>query len=343
MTAPEHAPAPAPSRKGGVSGGPALSFAALMLGAAAIGFAPIFVRLSAVGPVSTAFWRVAIALPILLAAWTDERRRLALAAHAVSGGKKNGSVAPQRLPLPAGLARTILIAGGCFAADLTVWHWSIHFTSVANSTLLTNFAPVFVILFGWAVLGERVSREFLLAMIVALGGTILLVGSDFHLQPRALLGDLLALVTAVFYSGYLLAVKSLRARLSTLSIMARSGLVTAAALLPLALISDTALVPGTPRAWLVVVALAVISHVGGQSLIAFGLARVPAPAASVTLLIQPLTATVAAAWLLSERVTPIQMGGMGLVLAGVLAAQLLAARNPSSAGGEAPTKRPRWS
>jgi drug/metabolite transporter (DMT)-like permease len=337
VTAP--APAPAPIRAG-----TALSFLALMAGAVAIGFAPIFVRLSAVGPVSTAFWRVAIALPILLAAWTDERRRLARAAHAAAGGKKNGSVPPQRLPLPAGIARTILIAGGCFAADLTVWHWSIHFTSVANSTLLTNFAPVYVTLFGWAVLGERVSRGFLLAMAVALGGTILLVGSDFQLQQRALLGDLLACITAIFYAGYLLAVKSLRARLSTLSIVSRSGLVTAAALLPLALISDSAFVPGTARAWLVVIALAVISHVGGQSLIAFGLARVPAPAASVSLLVQPLTATVAAAWLLGERVTPIQMGGMGLVLAGVLASQLLAARNPASAGGDgSATKRPRWS
>ncbi len=70
-----------------------------------------------------------------------------------------------------------------FAADLAVWHWSIHFTSVANSTLLANFAPVFVVLYGWLALGQRVTRRFLLAMAVALAGTRLLVGGDFRLEP----------------------------------------------------------------------------------------------------------------------------------------------------------------
>ena len=158
-------------------------------------------------------------------------------------------------------------------------------------------------------------------MIVALVGTTLLVGRDFSLQPRALFGDLLGVVTAVFYAGYLLSIKNLRGRFPTIDIMARSGLATGAALLPVALISRENLLPHTERGWLVLAALALVSHVGGQSLIAFALAKLPAAVASVSLLMQPVTATVAAAVLLGESVARWQVVGMALVLAGVFVAR----------------------
>ena len=284
------------------------SFLALLLGAISIGFAPIFVRLSQVGPVATAFWRLALAVPVLclLAFW----------------GRQKRAPAPGETVAPAlAFPRAMLLAGLFFAADLAVWHWSIKFTSVTNATLLANFAPVWVILFGWIVFGERVTRGFFVAMLVALAGVVLLVGSDFALQPRALLGDLMGLVTAVFYAGYLLAVRELRAGLATTSIMASSGLVTVAALLPVALVSETRIVPQTPSAWVVVAALALVSHVGGQSLIAYALARLPAAVASVGLLVQPVTAALAAAALLGERISTQQVAGMALILAGVFAAR----------------------
>jgi drug/metabolite transporter (DMT)-like permease len=295
-----------PLRQSGSAG----SFLALLLGAISIGFAPIFVRLSEVGPVATAFWRLALAVPVLcVLAIGGEKRR---AAQATAGQP----VAPA-LSFP----RAMTLAGLFFAADLAVWHWSIKFTSVTNATLLANFAPVWVILFGWIVFGERVTRGFFVAMLVALGGVVLLVGSDFAMQPRALLGDLMGLITAVFYAGYLLAVKDLRAGFATTSIMASSGLVTVAALLPVALISDAKFVPHTAHGWWVVAALALISHVGGQSLIAYALARLPAAVASVGLLVQPVTAALAAAALLGERISGLQVAGMALVLAGVFAAR----------------------
>ena len=292
--------------------GTAGSFLALLLGAISIGFAPIFVRLSEVGPVATAFWRLALAVPVLcVLAVAGQKRR---AREALRAGEAKPGPA---LAFP----RAMTLAGLFFAADLAVWHWSIKFTSVTNSTLLANFAPVWVILFGWIVFGERVTRGFFAAMLVALLGVILLVGSDFALQPRALLGDLMGLITAVFYAGYLLAVKDLRAGFPTTSIMASSGLVTVAALLPVALVSEAKFVPHTAHAWWVVAALALISHVGGQSLIAYALARLPAAVASVGLLVQPVTATLAAAALLGERITTLQVLGMALVLAGVFTAR----------------------
>ncbi len=283
------------------------SFLAVVGGAICIGFAPIFVRLSEVGPVATAFWRMTLSLPLIWLMFAATRRTEARA----------------EVDNPRGAAHwwPILATGLFFAADLAVWHWSLHFTTVANSTLLANFAPVFVVLFGWAVFGQRVSRRFLLAMSVALAGTCLLIGRDFQLDRRALLGDALSLVTAFFYAGYLLSIKASRGRFDTLFIMAYSGVIAALVLLPLALGSGERILPTTAHGWLVLAGLALVVHAGGQGLIAYGLGRLPAAVASVSLLVQPLTAALAAALLLHEPVVPLQAFGVALVLAGVFVAR----------------------
>ena len=287
------------------------SFLILLAGGIAIGFAPIFVRLSEVGPVATAFWRMAISLPVLSAALAWSNRR-----HGTESDSPVVAAKPD-----AAAWWPMALAGALFAGDLAVWHWSLHFTSVANSTLLTNFAPVFVVLFGSLVLGYRVTRRFLGAMVVALVGTCLLVGRDFQFQPHALVGDGLALVTAGFYGSYQLAIKNLRGRHGTLVILVRSGVVATALLLPLAVLSGEQLWPRTAHAWWVLVALALIVHAGGQGMIAYAMAKLPAAVASVSLLVQPVTAAIAAAVILHEPVAAIQAAGVALVLAGVFVAR----------------------
>ncbi len=301
--APRTEPAATPLRR---DPGNRRSFLALLGGAVAIGFAPIFVRLSDAGPVSTAFWRLAIALPLL---W------IAMAASA----RRTTDVPAPRMDRAAWVGMTV--AGLFFAADLAVWHWSIHYTSVANSTMLANFAPVFVVLYAWVALHERITRRFLLATAVAMAGLVLLVGRDFRLDPRAMFGDTLGMITAGFYAGYLVSIKAVRGRFATIPVMAGSGLATVAVLLPVALASHEPFWPHTGRDWWPLIGLALVSHIGGQSLIAYALAKLPASVASVSLLIQPVTAALAATVLLHEQIAAMQVAGMALVLAGVYLAR----------------------
>jgi len=278
----------------------AIAFAALLLGAAAIAFAPIFVRLSDTGPSASAFWRVALAAaPLWL--W------LRLSPPAAG--------AP-RLPWKA-----LIIAGLCFAGDLGAWHVAITYTSVANSTLEANFAPIFVTLGAWLLFRQRVSRLFLVALAVTLGGAVVLIGPNFALGGRALLGDALGVLTAVFYAGYMLAIKSASERTTTAGIMAVSTAVAAVALFPYALATADVFLPQSASGWLVLIALALIPHIAGQSLIAYGFAHLPATFSSVSLLLQPVLATVYAWALLGEAVVPAQMLGGLVVLAGIYLAK----------------------
>jgi len=277
-----------------------LAFAALLLGAAAIAFAPIFVRLSDTGPTASAFWRVALASAPLWA-WMRMSPRAERAA-----------------PLP---WKPLIIAGLCFAGDLGAWHVSIVYTTVANSTLEANFAPIFVTLGAWLLFRQRVSRLFLVALGVTLGGAALLIGPNFALGGRALRGDALGVLTAVFYAGYMLAIKSASERTTTAGIMAVSTTIAAIALLPYALATADVFVPQSATGWLVLIGLALIPHIAGQSLIAYGFAHLPAAFSSVSLLLQPVLAAIYAWALLGEAIGPAQMLGGLVVLAGIYLAK----------------------
>jgi drug/metabolite transporter (DMT)-like permease len=273
---------------------------ALLVGATCIALSPIFVRLSDVGPTASAFWRVALAAMLL---WP-------LAALMPRAGA----------PRPSW--KLLLAAGFAFAGDLGFWHWSIQFTSVANSTLLANLASLFVTLAAWFFWRQRPSALFAAGLAAALVGVGLLVHTSLRFSPSALLGDALGLVTAIFYAGYILAVKALRDRgAATLQLMAVTTTLTALLLLPVALASGEVLLPQSAAGWLILLGLAWISHCAGQGLIAYSLAHLPAAFSSVSLLFQPVMAALFAWILLSEPLVPLQIAGGAAVLVGIYLAR----------------------
>lgn len=288
------------------------NLAALILGAVAIGFAPIFVRLSETGPVATGFWRISLALPMLFVLTIFSERGKARPSRTDTGtssARGSGSMA-------------LWTAGLCFAFDIALWHWSIHFTTVANATLEANLSAIFVSIFAWLIYRQTVSRRFIVGSVIAFAGTALLVGKNLHVSPVTLKGDALGVLTAVFYSGYILAVKSARDQgFGATRIMLTSGVITAAALLPVILISGEKILPATAHGWMVVGGLALLSHVIGQSLIAFALVGLPASFAAVGLLVQPATAAVAAWAILGESLSGPQLVGAALLLAGIYQAK----------------------
>jgi drug/metabolite transporter (DMT)-like permease len=99
--------------------------------------------------------------------------------------------------------------------------------------------------------------------------------------------------------------------------MAVSSAVTAVILLPLALLSGEAFLPVTPTGWAKLLGLALVSHVAGQSLIAYALAHLPATLSSVGLLLQPVMAGLFAWALLGEVLSAAAIAGAVLVLIGI--------------------------
>lgn len=276
----------------------AFPFLALLAGGVAIGFGGIFMRLSDVGPIASAFWRMALSAPLLWC-WVFAMRKQERADNRRTD-----------------FTRALLAAGLLFGGDMAFWHLSLHYTTVSNATLLSNFAPIFIALWLWWAHRVRFNRVFIIGMWIAFAGAIMLVAPDMFAHPGAgrALGDGLGLISAIFYAGYQLAIKDARSQYSTARLMAWSTTITGLTLLPFALLSGDAFFPPVLVGWLPLLGLALVAQIGGQTVIAFSSAHLPASLSSVSLLIQPLTATIAAWLIFAEIIGPVQtLGGMLLI------------------------------
>jgi len=280
-----------------------IALAALIIGATGIGFAPILVRISPVEAVASGFWRIFLAMPVFALLMLREQRP-----------RQVDTTNRSRWAWAA-----ILLPGIFFAADMALWNTSVNTTTVANATLLTNISPIFVALFSWLVFKERFTRIFLGGMLLAFIGSGMLMGSSFQLKPENLWGDFLGALSGVFFGSYLLSQSRLRMTYGTGHLMFYTSLVGAPILLFLCwLLGQNIFWNGNVLSgWSILLALALVSHVGGQGLIAYALAHLPATFSAIGLLVQPLVATVVAWIALGESLSGLQIAGAAVVMMGV--------------------------
>ncbi len=282
---------------------PLIPLLALFAGAIALGSSPILVRLSELEPTATALWRVAVAAPAFLFYSFARGEAPLLAAYSKAQWR--------------GLF-WLVAAGGCFAMDLFCLHWSLRWTSVVNATLFLNFAPIFVSLGAWAIFGELPTRRAVLSYAIAIGGIALLLGGVATFERGKLLGDGLGVAAGAAYGGYLLVVSRFRYKMPTSLVMGVTTLSCACFLFPVTLAMGESLLPRTPAGWATLLALALLTHAGGQGLLVFAIKYFPAFTSSVTLLLQPVVAACFAWILFNETLGPWQMLGGAIVVFGIL-------------------------
>jgi drug/metabolite transporter (DMT)-like permease len=160
-----------------------------------------------------------------------------------------------------------------------------------------------------------------LGLALALVGVVILKGGPAALGNGDLRGDGVAIIAAIFYAGYILAIGQLRSRFDTIRIMLWSTASAAICVFPLGFFFEAHMLPPTAYGWAIVFGLAFISHASGQVAIAFALAYLPAAFSSLTLLLQPVVAAILAWVLLNEAIGPMQAIGGLVVLAGIMIAR----------------------
>jgi drug/metabolite transporter (DMT)-like permease len=274
-----------------------------VLGAITIAFSSILVRLSHASPSTAAIFRCVYALPVLaLLAWREDRR--------------NGSRSWRQ-------RRAGLAAGVFFTADLLLWHHSIGDVGAGLATVLANIQVVLVPLVAWALLSEPPARAVLIALPISLLGVLLISGvlehGAFGHDPQR--GTLFGIGAGVAYCGFLLTLRRGGSDLRRIAGPLFDATAVAAVLCVAAglVIGDARLVPTWPGAgWLIVLGLT--SQVLGWLLIAASLPRLPAALTSVLLTLQPVGSVALAALIFGESPSGLQLGGVALVLAALVAA-----------------------
>ena len=274
-----------------------------LLGAVAIAFSSILVRLSHASPSTAAIFRCLFALPILgLLAWLEDRR---------FG------------PRPWSERRVVVAAGGFLAVDLILWHNSIEDVGAGLATVLANIQVILVPLVAWAVLAEKPGRRMLAALPIALIGVVLISGVLQHgAYGRAPgRGAVFGLAAGVAYVGFLLLLRRGGADLRRVAGPLFDATATAAVVAIIAglVVGDADLTPGWPGVgWLIVLALT--SQVLGWLLIATSLPRLPAAMTSLVLTVQPVGTVALAALILGESPSGLQLVGVVVILAAMMVA-----------------------
>ena len=274
-----------------------------MLGAVAIAFSSILVRLSHASPSTAAIFRCAYALPVLgWLAWREDRRL----------GPRSWSD-----------RRWAVASGVFFAVDLILWHHSIGDIGAGLATVLANVQVVLVPLVAWALLAERPGARVLAALPIALLGVALISGvlerGAYGQNPTR--GAIFGLGAGVAYVGFLLLLRHGGSDLRRPAGPLFDATATATVLCVVAgvIIGDAHLVPSWPSAgWLITLALT--SQVLGWLLITSSLPRLPAALTSLLLTIQPVGSVALAALIFGESPTGLQLLGVALVLAALLTA-----------------------
>ena len=285
--------------------------AALVLTLALLGVslsAPL-VRLSHAHPLAIAAWRLAFALAVIgviLLATGEWRQWRSLA----------------RRELVIGLGAGVLLA-------LHFWSWntSVALTTVAASVVLVNTQPVIVALLSTVWLHEPPARRQWIGIALAMAGALVvalpdLTHPDSAGHPHALFGDLLAVVGAVTAAIYFVVGRRLR---RSLNLWPYVGLVYGScfvALLLLAIAARAPLAPQPPREIAIFAALALGPMLLGHTGLNWALKHSPAFVVNLTLLGEPVGATIIAMLLpgIREVPGPATFVGGAVVLVGILLA-----------------------
>ncbi|MHC9419231.1 DMT family transporter [Sphingomonas citri] len=282
----------------------AAAFVALVVANSALAFGPLFVRLADVGPVAAAFWRMALALPLLGGAALVAARRTRGVAPATSASARRWWL--------------LALAGLAFAADLGTWHAGILQTTMANATLLGNSATFLFPLWGFLVARTWPTRWQGLALLLAAAGAALLMGRSYQLDPRQLGGDLLCVCAGVLYAIYFILMSDVRRAMAPLPALALSSAASLLPLLVFALALGERIMPGN---WTPLLGVALVSQVIGQGCMIYALGRASPLVVGLALLIQPMVAT-AVGWVWFGET----LGGPDLVGVAMIAAALVLVR-----------------
>ncbi len=272
------------------------------LGAACISSSAILVTLAGVGPATTAFYRCALALPVLVPLAVLEQR-------------KKG-------PRPVGRRLGAWVAGLFLAVDLILWNHSIADVGAGVATVLGNLQVLFVAVLAWLLFRERPGRRYLIMLPVVLLGVVLVSGlaggRAAGLDPLAGVGY--GAGTSAAYAGFLLILRQTAGPARQIAGQladATAGAAVGSLLLGLTFGGLQLHIPWHSFGWLLILAL--MSQTAGWLLITSSLPRLPAAMSSLLLLLQPAAALVLADIVLGEQPTLVQVLGAALVCAGVLA------------------------
>lgn len=267
---------------------------ALAFGILCISIFPILVKLRLTPGLISAFYRMAIAFSLLLPYMLITKKF--------------------KLPQKKYILLAI-ICGVLFASDVAVWNIAIQESSATQASLLTNLSPLWVGIISYVFLKIKPATNFWIGTIVALLGMILLVGFEFFLELNFDHAFILAVLSGLFYSIYLLVSKKALTHIDVLSFMMISLLASSIYLAIACLLMNEPFSGFSDMGWFVLLLQAVVCQLMAWLSISYATQHMRPTRVSLSLLAQAVITALLAWVFLDEKITfNMVIGGMILLL-----------------------------
>ena len=307
------------SSAGAADGARVWRWPVLTLGILAVSSSSILVRLADAPPLVIGAWRLILATLIVTP--------LAL------------PVARREWPRLSRRDWALLIgAGVTLALHFGTWITSLSYTSVASSVILVATNPLWVALASAWLLGERIGPGTRLGLLIAMLGTVVVSLGGLDLSRRAMLGNGLAILGAIFCSAYILMGRAVRRKLSTLAYVwpcygIAGSVLALACLLGRGLFGPQPLWGYDVNTYLMLVALAIGPQLLGHSSFNWALAHMSPVFVTLAILGEPVGTVLLALVILGEVPSWLTLLGGALILGGIL----IASRDELPVTTKAPT------
>lgn len=270
-------------------------FILLGVGVLCIAWSAIFVKLSGLSGLSTAFYRMAIAFAGILPIWAFRRK-------------------------PITSRRGVLFAMLCgvfFACDIALWNTSIVLSKASISTLLANLSPVWVGVGALLFWKQKPNAYFWIGTAIAIAGVALIIGVQELFTTSFSMGNVLAIAASMFYGAYMLTAQKGRIHIDTLSFTAISMATSTMILGVFCILFKTPLWGFEMHSWCALAGLGLISQLSGWLCINYALKYIRPTTASVTLLSQSVFTALFSIPVLAEMLTWYEVLGAVVVLSGI--------------------------
>lgn len=210
------------------------------------------------------------------------------------------------------------ISGFFLALHFGFWITSLSYTSISSSVLFTNLQVLFVLVFSFLFLQERLRSIAVAGVIAALAGSMVIAGGDF--RSGRLLGDMLALASGLFIAIYYLIGRRLRSRVPAWTYTSLVSMAAAVVLLAACLGSGLELAGYSRQDWILFISLAAVPGIAGHGAMNWSLKHLKAPLVSVSILGESVGASILAYFIFGESLAWYQGVGGIMILAGIYVA-----------------------
>ena len=269
---------------------------ALAFGILCISIFPILVKLKLTPGLISAFYRMAFAFVILLPY----------------------VVIAKKFKLPK--KKYVILASLCgilFSSDVAVWNIAIQESSATQASLLTNLSPLWVGIISYVFLKTKPATNFWIGTVVALFGMVMLVGFKFFIDLDFDNAFILAVLSGIFYSIYLLVSKKALSGIDVLSFMTISLFASTIYLAVLCVIAEEKFSGFSDIGWIVLVIQAFVCQLMAWISISYATQHMRPTRISLSLLAQAVITSILAWLFVDEKITMKMIIGGIILLIGI--------------------------